>query len=79
MKILVTGGCGYVGTVLIKELLNRNFKVISIDTKWFGDYLPKHKNLKNIKKNIIDIEEKDLKKIDVIIHLASIANDPMSL
>lgn len=79
MKILVTGGCGYVGTVLIKKLLNKNFKVISIDTKWFGDYLPNHKNLRNIKKNIIDIEEKDLKNVDVIIHLASIANDPMSL
>ena len=53
MKILVTGGCGYVGTVLIKELLNRNFKVISIDTKWFGDYLPKHKNLKISKKILL--------------------------
>tara|TARA_A100001388_G_scaffold267119_1_gene240908 strand:- start:1275 stop:2213 length:939 start_codon:yes stop_codon:yes gene_type:complete len=79
MKILVTGGCGYVGTVLIKKLLKKNYKVISIDTKWFGDYLPKHKNLKNIKKNILDIKDKDLKDVDIIIHLASIANDPMSL
>lgn len=79
MKILVTGGCGYVGTVLIKKLLKKNYKVISVDTKWFGDYLPKHKNLKNMKKNILDINEKDLKNVDIIIHLASIANDPMSL
>lgn len=79
MRILVTGGCGYVGTVLIKKLLKKNYKVISVDTKWFGDYLPKHKNLKNMKKNILDINEKDLKNVDIIIHLASIANDPMSL
>lgn len=79
MKILVTGGCGYVGTVLIKKLLKNNFKVKSVDTKWFGDYLPKHKNLKNLKKDILDLNEKDLKGIDIIIHLASIANDPMSL
>ena len=41
--------------------------------------MPKHKNLKNIKKNILDIKDKDLKDVDIIIHLASIANDPMSL
>ena len=45
MKILVTGGCGYVGSVLIPKLLRDGHKVISIDTKWFGDYLPNHKNL----------------------------------
>lgn len=79
MKILVTGGCGYVGTILITKLLERKHKVTSLDTKWFGDYLPRHKNLKNIKKNILNINEKDLKNVDIIIHLASIANDPMSL
>ena len=32
MKILVTGGCGYIGTILIKQLLKIGHKVISIDT-----------------------------------------------
>ena len=49
MHILVTGGCGYVGSVLIPKLLNDGHNIISVDTKWFGDYLPKHKRLKNIK------------------------------
>ena len=52
MKILVTGGCGYTGSILIPKLLKKGFKVLSVDTKWFGDYLPKHKNLKNIKFDI---------------------------
>ena len=39
MKILVTGGCGFTGTVLIKKLLKEGHKVTSIDTQWFGNYL----------------------------------------
>ena len=52
MKILVTGGCGYVGSKLIPNLLKEGHKIINIDTQWFGNYLPKHKNLKNLKINL---------------------------
>ena len=48
MKILVTGGCGYKGSILIPKLLKLGHKVVSIDTQWFGNYLINHKNLKNI-------------------------------
>ncbi len=78
MKILVTGGCGYIGSVLIPKLLKDNHKIISLDTQWFGNFLPKHKNLKNRKFNISEIDKLSLKGVDCIIHLASIANDPMS-
>ena len=78
MKILVTGGCGYVGSVLIPKLLRDGHKVISIDTKWFGDYLPNHKNLKNIKFDIRKIDKFNLKNIDVINPLASISSDPIT-
>ena len=75
-NILVTGGGGYVGTNLVNELLSENYIVTVLDTFWFGNYLKKHKNLKVINKDIRDINEKDLKKIECIMHLASIANDP---
>jgi nucleoside-diphosphate-sugar epimerase len=78
MKILVTGGCGYKGSILIPKLLKLGHKVISVDTQWFGNYLVKHKNLKNIKLDVNDIEKIDLKNVNTIIHLASIANDPMA-
>ncbi len=78
MKILVTGGCGYKGSVLIPKLLKKKHQVISVDTQWFGNYLPKHKNLKNIKLNVNEIEKISLKGVNTIIHLASIANDPMA-
>ncbi len=78
MKILVTGGCGYVGSVLIPKLLEDGHKVISLDTKWFGDFLPKNKNLLNLKLDLKDIEKINLKGVEAIIHLASISNDPMA-
>jgi len=79
MRILVTGGCGYVGSVLIPRLLEKGHKILSIDNQFFGNFLPKDKNLKNIKMNVGDIKEVHLKKIDTIIHLASISNDPAAL
>ena len=75
-NILITGGGGYIGTNLTKELLNEGYSVTVIDTFWFGNYLEKHQKLKIIKKDIRNISKKDLNKIDCIMHLASIANDP---
>ena len=76
MNIMVTGGCGYIGTQLVNLLLKNNFHVLVIDTQWFGNYLLKHKNLKIKKKDIRDLNLSDFKNINSIIHLANIANDP---
>ncbi len=76
MKILITGGSGYVGSVLIPLLLNEGHSIISVDTQWFGNYLPRHPNLQNLK---IDLRETDLiplEGVHTVIHLANIANDP---
>ena len=75
MKILVTGGCGYTGIILVNKLLNKGHKVSVIDTQWFGKNLPRHKNLKVIKKDIRIVEEKYFKGIYAVVHLANIAND----
>ena len=79
MKILVTGGCGYIGTELISKLLKENYKVISVDLQYYGNKLKKHKNLINLKLNFNDLKKKDLDKVDTVIHLASISNDPAAL
>lgn len=76
MKILLTGGGGYVGTTLANFLIKKNFKVRVIDSFWFGNKLMKHKNLKIIKLDIRKIELKHFKNVDLIIHLANVANDP---
>ena len=75
MKIIITGGCGYVGTELTKFLLSKGHFIKVIDTQWFGNYLLSNKRLKIIKKDIRQISEKDLVGYERIIHLANIAND----
>ena len=77
MNILILGGGGYVGTPLTEKLLkNKKNRLTVIDTFWFGNFLNKNKRLKIINKDIRDVKEKWFKKIDCIIHLANIANDP---
>ena len=76
MKILVTGGSGYKGSVLIPQLLKDGHKVISIDTNWFGENLNDHPCLIKIKEDIRNIDSIPMDGIDSIIHLANIANDP---
>ena len=49
MNVLLTGGCGYKGTVLTELLLENGFAVTVYDIMWFGNYLKPHKNLKIVK------------------------------
>ena len=74
--VLVTGATGYKGSVLVPKLLERGYKVIACDTQWFGNYLPEHKNLTNLKCDVRQVSDIPLQGVDKIIHLASIANDP---
>jgi len=76
MNLLVTGGCGYIGTPLTKHLLSKKNKVTVVDNCWFGNFHKKNKMLKIIKKDIRNFEDLDIKGIDTIIHLANVANDP---
>lgn len=76
MNILVLGGCGYIGTALAQALLDEGHIVTVVDIMWFGNYLSKHKNLQVIKEDIRNSEKIPMDKIDAIIHLANVANDP---
>ena len=76
MKILVTGACGYKGTVLVPMLLAAGHEVRAVDLQWFGNFLPDHLALEVVKADVRDTAGIDLKGIDAVIHLASIANDP---
>ena len=76
MKILLTGGCGYIGTNLTNELINHGHHVIVVDVMWFGNYLTKHDKLNVIKADIREIDKIPMNDIDSVIHLANIANDP---
>jgi nucleoside-diphosphate-sugar epimerase len=76
MKILLTGGCGYIGTVLTRSLLEDGHEVTVIDAQWFGNHLAPHRSLKVLKLDTRDIDSIPLSGVDSVVHLANIANDP---
>ena len=77
MPILVTGGCGYVGTHLTEALLARTDHAVTVvDTTWFGNYLQPHPRLTVCVGDIRAMDGFDLSRYDTIFHLAGIANDP---
>ncbi|MFX0133227.1 MAG: NAD-dependent epimerase/dehydratase family protein [Candidatus Hodarchaeota archaeon] len=82
IKILVTGGAGYIGSVLVPLLLIEGFKVTVYDLLLYGGHslLPfvSNKNFFFIKGDIRDKETLNchIKKNDVIIHLAAIVGLP---
>ena len=76
MHILITGGCGYTGTVLTNKLLSFGHKVTVVDTQWFGNNLQPKSRLKIIKLDIRNSDQIPFDNVDALIHLANIANDP---
>lgn len=76
MNILLTGGCGYVGTPLTQSLLARGYRVTVVDLQWFGNHLTTHPNLTVIREDVRNVDRLPLKGIDVVMHLANVANDP---
>jgi nucleoside-diphosphate-sugar epimerase len=84
MNILITGGLGYVGSVLTEKMQDSNSKLIGIDPFWFASsaltsYVNDYEELHI--KQISDLSDAELKKllinIDCVIALAAVSNDPM--
>lgn len=76
MNILVTGGCGYVGSILVPNLASQGHQITVIDAQWFGNYLPELQNVRVVKKHFSEMTLDDLTGVESVIHLANVANDP---
>ena len=80
--VLVTGGAGYVGSVLVPQLLERGYGVKVLDLFMYGDdvlgAVKDNPHLEQIKGDIRDREllAETLEGCDAVIHLACISNDP---
>jgi nucleoside-diphosphate-sugar epimerase len=75
--ILVTGGAGFIGSSLIKELLKSGYNIISLDLnhrnirdKYHKNYISYDIDLSNNTINMFILNE-DIEHVDLIIHLAS--------
>ena len=81
-NVLVTGGAGYVGSVLVPRLIHEGYNVKVLDLYLYGenvlDSVKDSPNLEQIKGDIRDQEllNKSLSGCDAVIHLACISNDP---
>lgn len=78
MRILLTGGCGYIGTMLTDALLKQGHTVTVVDIMWFGNRLTPHPNLTVVRQDIRNADEIPMSGVDTIFHLANVANDPCS-
>jgi len=81
LNILVTGGAGYVGSVLIPSLIEDGHFVKCLDRFFFGmDHL-KSKEFENhlelIKDDIRWFDQNILSNVDVVMDLAALSNDPV--
>jgi nucleoside-diphosphate-sugar epimerase len=78
-RVLLTGGCGYVGSALVPTLLERGHTVTVLDAMMVeGVPLPSSPRLEVVRGDIRDstLLERLLGGQDAVIHLAFVSNDP---
>jgi nucleoside-diphosphate-sugar epimerase len=81
-KVLVTGGAGYVGSVLVPQLLKQGYEVRVLDLYLFGEHVldavRDDPNLEQVRGDIRDLAvvRRAIKGCDAVVHLACISNDP---
>lgn len=76
MKVLVTGGAGYVGARLVARLVTLGDDIIAIDRFYFGrDHLPEHPRLRWIDADVRDVGRLPLEGVDAVVALAAASSD----
>lgn len=76
MRILIAGGAGFIGSALIPKLLERGYDIDVVDLFWFGNHLPPEVGI--VRRDIFDLQVKDLQEYDQVLFLAGLSNDPMA-
>jgi nucleoside-diphosphate-sugar epimerase len=79
MRVLVTGGMGYLGSPVVKELSLQGFSVKILDSLMYGDYLSASGiEFELVKGDIRDESalNNSLNHVDAVVHLAAIVGEP---
>jgi len=80
MKVLVTGGAGYIGSTLIPALLDKGYKVKCLDRLFFGkeslNQIASTPDFSLVKDDIRWFEPGILRDVNAVIDLAALSNDP---
>ena len=76
-KVLVTGGCGFIGGHLVDFLIEKNYSVTVVDDNSNGHY--KNPKATYLVKDVNNIDLSDIENIDIVYHLAGILDVQASL
>jgi nucleoside-diphosphate-sugar epimerase len=79
-KVMVTGAGGYIGTQLVRDLVNSGHEVTAVDRYFFGqeplaEFIGNNK-VNILQKDIRDLNAKDFSGHDAVCDLACLSNDP---
>lgn len=79
MRVLVTGHQGYIGTILVSQLLEAGHDVTGVDTGWFADCVlgPAPPMVPTLRIDVRDVTPWHCMGADAVIHLAALCNDPL--
>src|SRR5689334_23356959 len=80
MRILLTGHKGYIGAVAGPILQSAGHEVVGLDTDLFGgcDFGKwPEAAIPEIRKDLRDVERRDVEGFDAVVHLAALSNDPL--
>lgn len=79
-KILLTGGAGYIGSVLTEKLVGKGLKIKVFDKFYFGKESLQHlgKRVDIIEGDIRNIPIEVFTDVETVLHLAGFSNDPMA-
>jgi nucleoside-diphosphate-sugar epimerase len=77
-RVLVTGGAGYIGSVLIEMLIERDYQVRVVDRLYWGEgpIRPWLEQIELYQQDVRDLSDDVLKDVDGVMHLAGLSNDP---
>lgn len=79
-KVVVTGAAGYIGTQLVRDLLQNGHEVLGVDRLFFGNNaiedFQRNPKFTLLKKDIRDLNQNDIKGFEIVCDLACLSNDP---
>jgi nucleoside-diphosphate-sugar epimerase len=79
LRVLVTGHKGYIGSVLVPFIRSAGHEVVGLDTDLYAEctFGADPVEIPELRKDLRDVEARDLEGFDAVIHLAGLSNDPL--